>query len=448
MNKLKDGRVRCAAVLLALLLVQLAMHLNCDSLIFDDWYFYSASKSGQGLFAFLNMRWQTWSSRLIIEAFLCVTTRSIWLWRVLDSLNMVLMAFALCRLAHAEKRPEMLAFAGLMVTTIPFAVLRSTGWQATGMNYYVPLACALTACIPLADALWGRKTPRALAVFAVLGAVISANQEQMAALIFGAHVVLGAALVIRNRKEKAENKPSATVWLVLAVACVELAMHLFAPGNAVRAAESITAVNLRDYGQFTLIDKLDIGLTSASALLIYTWNPVLAACGAMVLATMIARRRGWVEMLMAGLTAAFVLLAFAANQNEPFAGMQSYSLLYGPDGVDHPIRWVMLAATIVALGMMALTPYLSIGHRPLAAVAVFIFALGFATRLVMGFSPTVVESGERTLLPFYGAMMLAALLCLRDVKAEGGRRKPIAAAFILCAILAGANVLLSFALAA
>ena len=87
MNKLKDGRVRCAAVLLALLLVQLAMHLNCDSLIFDDWYFYSASKSGQGLFAFLNMRWQTWSSRLIIEAFLCVTTRSIWLWRVLDSLH-------------------------------------------------------------------------------------------------------------------------------------------------------------------------------------------------------------------------------------------------------------------------------------------------------------------------------------------------------------------------
>ena len=187
----------------------------------------------------------------------------------------------------------------------------------------------------------------------------------------------------------------------------------------------------------------------------YDWAPAreqqqlaLAACGATVLATMIARRRGWVEMLMAGLTAAFVLLAFAANQNEPFAGMQSYSLLYGPDGVDHPIRWVMLAATIVALGMMALTPYLSIGHRPLAAVAVFIFALGFATRLVMGFSPTVVESGERTLLPFYGAMMLAALLCLRDVKAEGGRRKSIAAAFILCAILAGANVLSSFALAA
>lgn len=454
MNKLKDRRALCAAALLALLLVQLAMHLNCDSLIYDDWYFRDAAESGQSLFSFLSTRWQTWSSRLIIEALLCVTTRSVWLWRILDSLNMVLMAYALCRLANAEKRPGMLALAGLLVTTIPFAVLRSTGWQATGMNYYVPLACALTACIPLADALWGRKTPTALAVFAVLGAVLGANQEQTAALIFGAHVVLGAALAIRNRREKAANRPSAAVWLVLTVACAELAMHLLAPGNAVRAAESVATVNLRDYGQFTLIDKLDIGLTSTTALLMYTWNPVVAACGAVVLATVFARRRGWAVGLMAGLTAAFVLRAFLTNAaaglsgNAPFARMLDYTLLYGPDGVDDPARWAMLAATIVTLGMMALSLYLSIGHRPLAAAAAFIFALGFATRLVMGFSPTVVESGERTLLPFYGAMMLAALLCLRDVKAEGGSGKPIAAAYILCAVLAGANVLSSFALAA
>ena len=457
MNKPKDRRALCAAALLALLLVQLAMHLNCDSLIYDDWYFRGVAINGQSLLSFLNRRWQTWSSRLIIEALLCVTTRSIWLWRVLDSLNMVLMAFALCRLANAEERPDMLALAGLMVTTIPFAVLRSTGWQATGMNYYVPLTCALMACIPLADALWGRKTPPALAAFAVLCAVLGANQEQMAALIFGAHVVLGAVLVIRGRGEKPTRagRPSPVIWLVLAVACAELAMHLLAPGNAVRAEESIAAVNLRDYGQFTLIDKLDIGLTSLTALLIYTFNPVLASCGAVVLATVIARRRGRAAALAVGLTAAFVLRAWLATSglsgwsanNRPFEAMYSYNLLYGPDGVGQPLRWQMLAATIIALGMMALSLYLSIGHRPLAAAAVFVFALGFAVRLVMGFSPTVVESGERTMLPLYSAMMLSALLCQRDVSAEGGRGKPMAAAYALCALLAAANIASSFALA-
>ena len=32
--------------------------------------------------------------------------------------------------------------------------------------------------------------------------------------------------------------------------------------------------------------------------------------------------------------------------------------------------------------------------------------------MALAFSPTVVESGERTMLPLYGAMMLAALLKL------------------------------------
>lgn len=163
MNKLKamsgKKRMLCAAVILMLFAVQLVMHTNCDSLILDDWVFRDAAEGGVSIASFLAKRWQTWSSRLLIEGLLCVTTKSIWLWRVLDSLAMVLMAFSLCRLANAEKRPEMLGLAALLVTSIPFAILRSTGWQATGMNYYVPLACAMTACIPLADALWKRKTP-------------------------------------------------------------------------------------------------------------------------------------------------------------------------------------------------------------------------------------------------------------------------------------------------
>lgn len=456
MNKLKavcrDSRVRCAAVLLALLAVQLVMHMNCDSLILDDWVFHDATADGTSIASFLAARWQTWSSRLVIEGLLCVTTKSIWFWRVLDSLAMVLLAFSLCRLAHAEERPEMLGLAALLAAGIPFAILRSTGWQATGMNYYVPLACAATACIPLADALWKRRTPAALAAFAVLCAVLGANQEQTAAMLFGAHLVLGAALVARDRKA------SPIVVIVFLIACAELAAHLLCPGNAARAQESIALVNLRDYGQFTLIDKLDIGLTSTAALLIYTVNPILLACGAVVCATVFARGRKFYAKLAVLAAAAFVLRAFLADKtqsaawlagsNAPFNEMRGYALLLGAEGCGEGIRYVMLALTIFALGLMDVSLYLSIGDRPLAACAVFVFALGFAARMAMSFSPTVVESGERTMLPLYGAMMLCALLCLRDVREEGGKRKPVAAAYILCAVLAGANVLSSFALAA
>lgn len=455
MNKLKEmrgnRRLLCAAALLALFAVQLVMHMNCDNLILDDWVFRDATEGGASIASFLAMRWHTWSSRLLIEGLLCVTTKSIWLWRVLDSLAKVLLAFSLCRLANAEKRPEMLGLAALLATGIPFAILRSTGWQATSLNYDVPLACAAMACIPLADALWKRKTPVGMAAAALLCAVLGANQEQTAALLFGAHLVLGAALIMRDKKA------SPVIIAVFAIACAELAAHLLCPGNALRAQESVAMVNLRDYGQFTLIDKLDIGLTSTAALLIYTFNPVLLGCGAVVCATVFARKRGIRAKLTVLLVTGFILRAFLADKtrsaawlaagNAPFNEMQSYALLLGAAGCGENVRFVMMALTTFALGLMAVSLYLSIGERPLAACAVFVFALGFAARMAMSFSPTVVESGERTMLPLYGAMMLCALLCLRDVREEGGRKRPVTAAYVVCGLVAVANFASSFMLA-
>ncbi len=444
MNEPRNRRVLCALALLTLLLVQLAMHLNADNLLLDDWVFYEPLESGTGILSFLAGRFMTWSSRLLVEGTLCLTTHSIWAWRVLDSLMMALMAWALCRLANAEKRPEMLALSGLMVTAIPFAILRSTGWQATSVNYHWTLACALFGLIPLADALWRRETGRGTAACAVLLAVFGANQEQTAAVLFGAYLVLGAALLCRERRVRP------LLFAILVVAVAELAVHLLCPGNALRAKASIQLVNLRDYGQFSLVDKLSIGLTSTTALLFFTYNPLLLGCWAMVGATMLARRRNVSGALAAAAVAGYVPFIKLLEGNalpDDVRHYGQYVLQLGPEGIDRPLRMAVMALLIALLGLMALTLYLSIGHRPLAAVCVFAFALGFAARMALAFSPTVVESGERTMLPLYGAMMLCALLCVRDCAKDGSRRWPVIAAFAVFALLAAANAWGSFALA-
>ena len=43
----------------------------------------------------------------------------------------------------------------------------------------------------------------------------------------------------------------------------------------------------------------------------------------------------------------------------------------------------MMCAIVAVLGLMALSLYLSIGHRPRALAAVFAFALGFAARMAL-----------------------------------------------------------------
>lgn len=453
MSKRRNTRILCAGILAALFAVQLGMHLNADNLLLDDWVFEAVRASGQSVRAFLAERWQGWSSRLLIEGLLSYTTHSIWLWRVCDSLMMALMAFSLARLAACEDRPWMLALCAMLVTTIPFAVLRSTGWQATSLNYYWPLACTLAALVPLADALWKRRTGRAWQALSLPCALLGANQEQTAAVLVGAYLVLGIALIVRDRRI------APLLPVVFAIAAAELCLHLICPGNALRAQQSVALVNLRDYGQFALIDRLSIGLTSTSALLLFTWCPVMVADGACVIASVVSRRRGIGFVLLAALPLAFALFAVFAPEGlsgwaaaEPvmqvFERFGTYVLLMGPEYAMCGGHAAMMTGIVCMLGLMALSLYLSIGHRPLAACAVFAFALGFAARMALSFSPTVVESGERTMLPLYGAMMLCAVLSLRDVRAEGGRRWPVAVAFFCCAVLAAVNVAGSFLLAA
>lgn len=450
--KTKKQPMLCGIVLFALFGVQMIMHLNVDNLLLDDWVFYAVREQGLSIPAWLLERWETWSSRLMIEGVLCAMTHSIWAFRVLDSAAMVLLAWALCRLAGAEKRPGMLAVSALLVTAIPFSVLRSTGWMATSLNYYWPLAATAAALVPLADGLWQRKTGRAMHAAALLCALFGANQEQTSAVLAGSYLVLGGYLYIRSRRIKK------IYAVIFAIAAAELVLHLICPGNAVRAQQSVALVNLRDYGQFSLVDKLSIGLTSTTALMFYTFCPVLLVCGVLVGATITARRRGAVAHVLVLAVSAFVLRAYLAyftqtlsglaGANRPFLSMLSYTLRLGPEHIGNRTNMIMVFASVMALGLMALALYLSIGHRPLALCAVFVYAVGFAARMALSFSPTVVESGERTMLPLYGAMMLCALLCMRDCDRDGARRWPLLAAVIVCMIIAGMNVLSSFSLAA
>lgn len=442
-NRIKSPRLQCAAVLFALFFVQMLMHMNVDNILLDDWVFFWVLDGGESIPAWLANRFATWSSRTLIEAILCLITHSIWAFRVLDSAMMVLLAYALCRLAGCDGRPGMLAVSSLLVTSIPFAILRSTGWMATSLNYYWPLSAMAFALIPLADSLWGRKTGRWTIAAALLLSLLGAGQEQTSAVLMGSYLVLGGYIALKDKRVHPVH------LAIFAVASVQLALHLFCPGNAVRSAESIALVNLRDYFQFSLVDKLSIGLTSTTALLFFTPCPLLLVCGALIASTVIARRRGVFAALLVLLPAGFMLFMQAAKSGvTAFRNYAGYVLQLGPERIQEPGQMAVMFVLIVLLGLFALSLYLSVGHRPLALCAVFAYAIGFAARMALAFSPTVVESGERTMLPLYGAMMLCSLLCVKDCHEDGSRRWPLAAAVVILAIAAGLNVLGSFALAA
>jgi len=248
-----------------------------------------------------------------------------------------------------------------------------------------------------------------------------------------------------------DKRIAPVMGVILAIGLVETAMHLLCPGNAVRAEESLSIVNLRDYEQFSIIDKLSIGLTSTTALMFFTYCPMLMACGALILATLPVHRRGAAALILAQAPLSFMLFVEwmrSAEEIEILRRFSTYVLQLGPERIQWNGQMEMMFVLIVLLGMMALTLYLSLGHRPLAASAVMIFAIGFAARMVLSFSPTIVESGERTMMPLYAAMILCTLLCVKECQTEGKRQWPMYIAGAVVFYVTVTNIVGSFALAA
>ena len=73
------------------------------------------------------------------------------------------------------------------------------------------------------------------------------------------------------------------------------------------------------------------------------------------------------------------------------------------------VPFLLWAAAFV---LMVCTVYVIMGHMPRALLAVGLVLGGFGTRLMMGFSPTVWASEDRTFLIMHICMAMAAVLCL------------------------------------
>ena len=443
MTESADRRSAAALRLIfgGMLAVQLLMHLNCDTLFADDGLFYTALDGGGKLLPFLADRWARWSGRLIIEGILALSTHSIRTWRVLDSFVMTGLAWGIFRLSDGERRADTALLSCLMVLSIPFSVIRSTGWQATSVNYTWPLSAALVCLVPSVDRVRGRRPSAPRRVLSLAAAVLAANQEQMAVLLF---LLSGGVLIAAKRRER---KTDGWTAAILAIAAAELALHLLCPGSRARSLQSVNLVNLRDYGRFTLIDKLSIGLTSTGTLLFYMKNRPFWIFLALILGAAAGNRRSLPALAVCCAAPAFCLAAGSWRRLSGIAWLgrfSAYDLQLGPARIlDGGQTAGMFVFTFVLL-MTLLSLYAAGGETAGTWTALFVLAAGFAARMVLSFSPTVVESGERTMLPLYAAMMLSALCCAAPLR---GRAR-LAPAWLMAFAAAAMNAAGSFALAA
>ena len=197
----------------------------------DDMMFANALKE-DSLFEYLNIRYETWSSRTVVEGLLALLAPHIWLWKALNAGVYALLAYSLYKLTNKASLLGVYIF----ILIYPITYMGSAGWVATMLNYLWPVAFGMYSLVAL-NKLARNETVRwweiALSFFAML---IGTSTEQYCAAHFALLVIYAVYIYIKNNSRKALLMPVCQI----AVTAANLVYILTCPGNAYRTTVEVT----------------------------------------------------------------------------------------------------------------------------------------------------------------------------------------------------------------
>lgn len=409
---------------------------------------------------FLKDRYDWWSSRVVIEAvMMCLVAAPSYLWRILNIMMVLLLVWITGDLFGGRKKLQaQLLFFGMM-WLVPMISLCSAGWITTTVNYLWCLVLGFIAMRPIKHWLQRESCAKWEYVICPLCILYAANMEQMGAILLGVYLVFGIYLLAEQKR----ISPFYVIQLVLIV--LSLYFILVSPGNYNRNNQEIERY-FPEFANMTFGQKIFMGFLENTQYYIAGGNDrgcfVFAALAGVLFLCYIANGGlmtktekplgKMIKILIAGYSLfvniccsclfPFLLNVVNISRARNFFGVLSGNR-YIPGQSYYSDSLIMLQVMVYLLVIICvvLTIYMLHGRTKETLLQLLILAAGFTSRVIMGFSPTVYASGDRTAL---FCSMAILIVMLRNIqlwleKEPKVQWKVVMAAYI--AVLVACNLL-------
>lgn len=366
----------------------------------------------------IGSKYQEWSSRIFINVMTLVMGKLPHIiWMLLDSGMAVLAAWSISSLTKEMDRDARRVnwFIVFLFFLYPFSHMATAGWKATTVTYWWALACGLYAMIPIQRWIQEEKILKWEYPLFFLAALYGANQEQMSAVLTG---IYGCSFFYIIWKIRSGRKMEG-IWFLgglFLVSFIEFLSALFCPGNGVRMGDEM-AVWFADYGRIHLIEKLEIGISSAGYELFYSGNLCFLVLSGILFWLVWKQYSDFEYRVIAGVpfVGCLVTGSFYSLLSDSLPGLEKWKhalTSYGIITVENYTEWVSYLPLVgigIEIGCLLVTVYLIFGNGWKTWGMWAVFLIGYASRVVMGFSPTVWASSDRTYLFLYMAVIVLAV---------------------------------------
>ena len=388
-------------------------HVVLSTNVGDDMvYFKTLLDGNSSLGEILAHRYETWSSRMVIEAVLIPLVHCPLLWKILDIVIFTSLPVLLCGLLGVTGRGRW--FVAGLVLLYPFADMASAGWIATTTNYLWPLWGVLVIGMLLKQLRCGRKVPVWEAVAALLACAYAGSQEQAAVLL----LLLFGMEVLHYISEKCMKQP--LLYALCGIDIISLVYILSCPGNAIRSAQEM-AGRMPEFADFTFAEKLYMGLANVERIFIAELDPVYCVVAA-VLVLLVYRKTGdYRKTLLAGIPALLLFGQAVVRVSHP----SLKKVFVRPEQTTHwdwhaLVTYMPLVFLVLSVwGILYALWQLADGAWKHYLWTGVLLAGGFAMGVVMGFSPTIYASANRPYLYLYFVLIY---VCVDAVWNMGGMK--------------------------
>ncbi|VUZ22678.1 Uncharacterised protein [Acetobacterium wieringae] len=360
-----------------------------------------------------------WSSRIIINAAIHIFLghRKIY-WVLATGVVILMMLVALDIIFNPEKDKKKNLTIVLIFAIFPFYLLAGSGWRVGTISYFWTTAAAVVGIIPLVMITREERVPVPMVVFSTISLIFAGNLEQCLVVLLVIYSAFFCYFFIKKKMQ----------WAFLVQCVTLLASFVFiltAPGNGARAqTESI--VRFKDFEMLSLLDKLDLGFSSTMQKIMFTGNVVFLIF-IISLAIYIVSNYQSKFYRVIGIIPLSVGLIVGYAKPWLIAEYNNISNLIGavpPNGmitVDNYLSlfpYVKLAIFLFTGISIVIGLYLVFGNTYKTIFAEALLFGGIASRVILGFSPSIWVSGDRTYLFLYFCLLMISLMIINQIKED------------------------------
>lgn len=379
----------------------------------DDAYFQAILKENN-IFDWLTYRYNNWSSRLVIEFFLVIIAGHTILWKFLNVAIMLLGVFSISKMFYNKKFKITNWVICALFLCLPISLYNSAGWIATTMNYSWVLCLGLFSMIPIKKIIYKEKICWYEYVLYFLAMIYATNLEQMCVILLAVYFVFNCYVFYLNRKLN---------WFLLLSFIINFFSLIFiltCPGNALRKISEI-GTWFPDYDNVSLFRKIEMGYSSTlfefimkPNLIFFIFSVLLCICMFFKTKNIFCRLVSLVPILCD-----FILIFFAKLFGKIFPALleiKNSLTQYGTGLSSEPSTWIpdiilslVCISTIVSL-------YVIFDNKKTSLLTIFILIMGFVSRMIMAFSPTIWASNTRTFIYMYVSILICSIMLYQNVQ--------------------------------